>query len=174
MQFRGKITEAEFFAVQKTLRPKMYWPKLFLANWYGVGIICAMLWATISGFLGYTKPNWRAAGLIWLVVASIAGWAVYRAKSAKDLELRQLNASLPDWVTLSDQGVKFDGPNGATAIQPWRNFKGWREAQRVILLEQSDGNQFVILPTGELLEIECQTIQRFVQSHIPSVNVRTS
>lgn len=87
MQFTGKLSEAELGGVQKLILPKIYWPKLLLANWYGFTLIGAITWATISGLLGHAKPNWRVVGVIWLVIAGIVLWAVLRTKrkSTRDL-----------------------------------------------------------------------------------------
>jgi CDP-diglyceride synthetase len=137
-----------------------------LANWYGTALILALIWATISGFLGQTKPNWRAVAIIWVVVACIVLWAVYRAKRSHVRELTELNATLPDQVSLTNDGVKCDGPNGATGFLPWRTFKGWREGRRVVLVDQCQGNRVVMLPVSQLSEVERVTIRQFLQSHI--------
>lgn len=166
MKFDGKLTQADLKDLQKLLRSKMYWPKRLLANLYSLLIVGVLLWATVSGFLGHTKPNWWAVALIWLVVAGISAWGVYRAKAGSARALTQVNDILPDWVTLDNNGIECDGPNGARAFQPWRNFKQWREGRRVVLLEQSNG-QRVILPVANLSEIERETTRQFLQSCIP-------
>jgi hypothetical protein len=168
MQFGGKLTEADLNDVQKMTQSKMYWPKLLLANWYGTALILALIWATISGLLGQTKPNWRAMAIIWIVVAGIVLWAIYSAKRSQVREFTQLNATLPDDLNLTTDGVKMDGPNGASAFLPWRTFKGWREGRRVVLIDQSQGNNVVILPVAQLSEIERLSIRQFLQSHIPA------
>jgi hypothetical protein len=166
MKFGGKLTQPDLKDVQKIVRSKMYWPKLLLANWYGLLLTCVVLWATVSGFMGYTKPNWRAVALIWLVLAGIFAWAIYRTKRGTVRALTQVNAILPDWVTLNNDGIQCDGPNGAKAFQPWRTFKQWREGRRVVLLEQSNG-QRVILHVADLSEIERHTLRQLLQSCIP-------
>jgi hypothetical protein len=170
MQFVGKLSALDLRDAQKMTRPKTYWPKILLANWYGILLLLAIGWATISGFLGYTKPNWRAVAIIWVVIAAIIVWSVYRVKRGESRGLAQLNSRLPDQVTLTNDGVKMDGPNGATGFLPWRNFKGWREGRQVILLDQSQGNQVVILPIAQLSEIQHQQVRQFLQSQVPSVN----
>jgi membrane protein DedA with SNARE-associated domain len=89
MQLRGKLAEADLDEWQRMVRSKMYWPKFILINWYGIGLICVALAATITGFLGYTKPNWQALGVIWLVITLIIGWAVSSTKrqTARNLKL---------------------------------------------------------------------------------------
>jgi len=167
MQFTGKVTEADLNDVRKMTLSKMYWPKLLLANWYGTALILMLVWATIAGLLGQINPNWRALAVIWGVVGAIVLWAVYRTKRAQARELTQLNATLADNISLTNDGVKWDGPNGATGFLPWRNFKGWRERGRVVLVDQCEGNRFVILPIAQLSEIERLPVRQFLQSHIP-------
>jgi hypothetical protein len=169
MQFQGKITEADLKDAQKMSVSKMYWPKLLLANWYGTALILGLIWATISGLLGQTKPNWRAVAMIWVVVAGIVLWVVYRAKRSQARELTELNATLPDQVILTNAGVKCDGPNGATGFLPWRTFKGWREGRRVVLIDQSQGNSVVILPVAQLSEVERLSLRQYLQSQIPAI-----
>ena len=169
MQFIGKLTEADLSDVRSLTRSKMFWLKLLLMNWYGTALTLIVVWATISGLLGYTTPNWPAVALLWAAIAGIVFWVVYRTKRAQARELTQLNATLPDQVILTNEGVKFDGPNGATSFQPWRNFKGWREGRRVVLVDQCEGNVSVVLPVAQLSEIERLPIQQFLQSHIPPV-----
>jgi hypothetical protein len=69
-------------------------------------------------------------------------------------------------MNLTSDGIKCDGPNGATALVPWRTFKGWKEGRRVILVHRGEGIGFVILPIEQLFETERQTIRQFLQSHI--------
>src|SRR5260370_21792079 len=132
MQFQGKVTEAYLKEVQKMSLSKMYWPKLSLSNWYGLALILALVWATISGLLGRTNPNWRNIAIIWAVVVGIALWVLYRTKRTIAREFTQLNATLPDHLNLTTEGLEIDGPNGASAFLPWRTFKGWREGRRVV------------------------------------------
>lgn len=166
MQISGKLTEADLNDVRKTTRSKTYWLKLLLGNWYGIALLLIVVWATISGLLGQTNPNWRAVALIWALLAGIVLWAVYRTKRARAREFKQLNATLPDQVSLTNDGVKWDGPNGATGFLPWRNFKGWRQGRRVVLVDEREGNRFVILPVAQLSEVERLPIRQLLRSHI--------
>jgi hypothetical protein len=170
MQFTGKLTEADLRDIGKITRTKIYWVKLVAANWYGTALLLIVVWGTIAGILGQITPNWRAIGTIWVVVVGLFLWATYRTKRAWARQLRQLNATLPDQVSITNDGVKLDGPNGATGFLPWRNFKGWREGRRVVLVDQSEGNRAVMLPVAELSEIEREPIRQFLQSHIAPVN----
>lgn len=50
----------------------------------------------IFAVLGQTKPNWRAMGVVWLVIAGIVTWSVFRTKRESARDLAKLNATLPD------------------------------------------------------------------------------
>ena len=169
MQLQGKITEADLKEAQKMSVSKMYWPKLLLANWYGLALILALMWATISGFFGSTNPNWRDIAIMWAVAVGIVLWALYSTKREIAREFTQLNATLPDHLSLTTEGLKIDGPNGASAFLPWRTFKGWREGRRVVLIHQSQGNSAVILPVAQLSEVERLSLRQYLQSYIPAV-----
>jgi hypothetical protein len=165
-KLKGKVTEADLRNVRKMMRSKMYWPKLLLASWYGLALICIVLSATISGLVGATKPNWQAVGVLWLVIAASLAWAAYSTKRRMAREFIQLNAALPEWITLARDGLRFEGPNGANGFQPWSNFKKWREGECALLLEQSQGG-FVILPISDLSDVERQGICNVLRSYIP-------
>src|SRR5258706_13603017 len=111
MQFQGKITEADLKDAQKMSASKMYWPKLLLANWYGLALILALIWATISGLFGRTNPNWRNITIMWAVAVGIALWVLYSTKRTIAREFTQLNATLPEHLNLTTEGLKIDGPN---------------------------------------------------------------
>jgi hypothetical protein len=93
-------------------------------------------------------------------------WAVYSTKKGMAREFTRLNITLPDWVTLSNDGIKFDSSNGATSFYPWSNFKGWREGRRVLLMDQSQGG-FVIRPISDLADVERQALRDTLRSHLP-------
>lgn len=95
MQFAGKLTEADLNDVGKMTRSKGYWLKLVIANWYGMALLIIPTWATISGLLGQTKPNWRAVAIIWAVDAALGLRAVYSTRRARGRQLTQLNARFP-------------------------------------------------------------------------------
>jgi hypothetical protein len=119
--------------------------------------------------LARTPPDWKPVVIIWLAKPGINLWVLYMRKRALAQQLALLNATRPDLMDLTNDGVKCDGPNGATALVPWRNFKGWQEGRRVVLVERNEGNRFVMLPVAQMSEIERLPIRQFLQSHIPQV-----
>jgi hypothetical protein len=98
MQFTGKVTRSDLSDVVRLTRSKTYWFKLLFANWYGAGIIIAITWVTVAGFLGQEKPNWRALGVVWMVIGGLVGWSVFNERGRQAKELSRLNATLADEI----------------------------------------------------------------------------
>src|SRR6266568_7070250 len=54
-----------------SLRNKSY---LVFAEDNGAALFLAVVWATVSGLLGQTKPNWSAVMIIWIIIVAILSW----------------------------------------------------------------------------------------------------
>lgn len=169
MEFTGKLTEEDLSEVQKLGRSRMYWPKVLAKNWYATALLLLILWATIAGVVGHNKVNWHAIGIVWLVLAGLFVWTFYRVKRSRARALARLDAALPNQITLTGDGVKMDNTNGATSFMPWNTFKGFREGQRVFLLDQTKANSSVVLPTVRLSENERRSLRDFLRSRVPSL-----
>ena len=55
MQFRDRPAEADFKDVRVMTRSKIYWLKVFLANWYGIALLLALVGGDNFGALGPDK-----------------------------------------------------------------------------------------------------------------------
>jgi hypothetical protein len=165
MQFTLKLTDEDMRDVRRISRAKTYW--LVMSLW-GVGMIfmTARGWAITANVLARTPSEWQMVAAVWGSVAAVILWALYNQSRTRSRQLAQMNAARPDQMDLTNDGLKCDGPNGATALIPWRNFKGWKEGRRVILVERAEGNRFFVLPVAQLTEMERITIRQFLQSHI--------
>ena len=168
VRLTGKVTEADMNELRRMVRSKMYWPKFLLANWYGIALLAIVLWATIAGAAGATKPNWKAVGIIWLVLGVIFAWSFYRARTTSRREFSRLNAGLADWITIANEGITFDGPNGAKSFQPWGSFRSWRPGQRVFLVDRSQDG-FVILPVADLSDVQRQSLRQLLDCQFPTL-----
>ena len=171
MEFVGKLTADDFRDVRRMSRTKMYWVRLVLANWYGVAFLAVFFVATIAGALRQADPNWGVLGFVWAIVAAIVLWSYYRAKNASTRQLDELNRNLPDRLNLTTEGVKLDGPNGESGFIPWKNFKGWREGKRTILLDKTEDNRVFILPVPSLTDVEREPIRQLLRSQMPSTPI---
>jgi hypothetical protein len=168
MQFTEKLTKEDFKDVQKMTGSKTDLQQiLILYVAYPILFIMTIIKSFRQANINWTMISFECLGLATGLLISI--YVINRARAQR---LSQLNATRPDKISLIDDGVKYDGPNGAISLFPWTNFKGWREGRRIMLIERTQGNKFVILPVASLSEFERIPIRQFFQSHIPPVNLR--
>ncbi len=168
MRLAGKLSEEDLKDVRKLTRSKWYWPRLLLASWSSLAILGITLFVSIDGLVHGTQVHWKGIGIVWAIIGGSYGWAYYRSKRTMAKEFVALEASLPDWIMLENDGLRFDGPNGATAFQPWSNYKGWREEGRVILLDRAEGRGFTMLPVAAISEVERQSLRTMLNSLVPA------
>jgi hypothetical protein len=169
MQFTGKLNEEDMSEVRKMTRSSAYWLNAVLYV-IGLSFVTARAWKVTFAVLARTPSDWQFAAIIWAAMAGLILWALYNQRQTRAKQLTQLNATRPDQTTFTNDGMKFDGPNGATALVPWGNFKGWREGRRVMLVERNEGNRFVMLPVAKLSDVERLPIRQFLQSHIATAS----
>lgn len=168
MQFTRKLTEADMRDVRKMTRAKTYW--LTMSLWGAAMVYMTVRgWTVTANILARAPSEWQMATAVWGGTAAVILYALYNQSRTRSRQLVQMNATRPDEMELTNEGLKCDGPNGATAMVPWRNFKGWKEGRQVMLVERTEGNRFFILPVAQLSEMERMTIRQFLQSHIPPV-----
>jgi hypothetical protein len=168
IQFTSKLTDADMRDVRRITRARAYWPVMLL---WAVGMIYMTVrgWTLTAGILARTPSEWPTATVAWGGAAAVILWGYYSHFRTRSRQLSQMNTERPDQMDLTDEGLKCEGPNGATALIPWRNFKGWKEGRQVMLVERAEGNRFFILPVAQLSEMERMSIRQFLQSHIPPV-----
>jgi hypothetical protein len=164
MQFTSKLTEADLDEVRKIARPSAYW-----MIWFRIGTLPLFAWILTTKYSRRAPDGSQAVLIIWVATAAIILLTLYTMKRTRTSQLAKVNAARPDQISLSDEGVKYDGPNGATSLVPWVYFKGWREGRRVVLIDRSDGSRHVVLPVAQLSDAERQPIRQFLQSHIASL-----
>ncbi len=169
MQFHGKLNEAEVREATRLIRPKGYAWHLALTNIrlviYAV-IVVAILWASITN---HTKipPAVLAIRVALLVV--IGGFSVVRFRKNNREAVTALDASLPDRLDLSPEGVRHHGPNGAEGFQPWTSYTGFREGQHVVVLRRREKNLFSVLPISGLSEGERGNLRGLLQQSLPAI-----
>lgn len=145
---------------------KFYWPKILLTNWYGLALLLALIWATITQFVHKDSSHLTGLALAWLLVVGIVGWAFYSVKRSTAKEYRTLTETSPDLVTIAPDGVHFDGPSGANAFSPWSHYRSWREGKKVVLLSRSLGGGFTMIPVGDLLPAERETLRKLLMRYL--------
>ncbi len=170
MEFTGKLTEEDLSDARKMSRSGTYWLRVLAVNWYGTLLLIAITWGTIAALVDHKRVDWDFVGLMWLVVVGLFVWSYYRVRRSHARAFTKLDAALPDQVILTNDGVKLDGPDGATSFLPWNTFKGFREGQRVILLDRTKVNNPVALPIVRLSENERRSLRDFLRSRISSMS----
>lgn len=169
MEFSGKLTDDDWKDVGVITRPKLYWLRLALVNWYGIGIIGLVVWATIAGLTGDAAPNWVGMGIIWIVIVALFAWSTFRVKRQRVREIAGMNDVLPDRIRFTSDGVAWDGPDGAAGFLPWRQFNAWREGRRVAVLDRPHAKAAVILSVASLSESDRQRVRQLLQASIAPV-----
>lgn len=166
MEFSGKLTDDDWKDVGSLTRSKLYWVRLVLVNWYGIALIAVWMWATVAGLRGDTTPNWPAMGIIWAVIFGVFAWAAIRVKRSRASEGARRHAILPDTIRFTSQGVAWEGPDGETGFRPWRQFDGWRQGRRVIVLDRPQVKCSVIVSIADLSDIERQRVSQFLRANV--------
>ncbi len=150
MQFQGKLNEVEVKEATRFIRPKGYGARMALSYTrliiYAV-IVVAILFASFVRH-AHIPPQVLAirVGLLLL----IGGASYYRYRKGSREAVANLDASLPDSLTLSAEGVRLDGPNGAQGFQPWASYSGFREGVHVVLLQRKEKGLYNVLPISGL------------------------
>ncbi len=169
MQFTGKLTGPDWAEVGRLAASK--WdrvkPWLVIAL-FAIGTLAGAAVCTVSSLTSGPRPDWKAVAAIWAIVALLVLGTVYKTKRDRSLEIARLNAELPDQIGLTSEGVKMEGPDGASSFLPWKAFKGWREGRRVVLIEDSRRKSFVIVPVGRQSVTARESIRQFLASYIPA------
>lgn len=167
MRLRGKLTVEEIRDAGNLLRPKTYWPKLLLKNWYGLVVLGALIWATAVAFLDPgSHAHLRNIGIIWVVVGSIFAWAFYGSARARKRDYARLNLNMPDWITLESDGVRFDHATGEYSFYPWSLYEGWRGGEKVFLLDLGGERGSHFLPIGDLHGAQKSTLSGLLESYL--------
>ena len=170
MEFPGKLTEEDLSDALKLYRSRSSRMSVLAAGIrYGI-VLLFVTWATIVALAHHNRVDADFFGVMGLVVVGLIVWIFYRLKQTRARTLTRLDAALPDQVILTNDGVKSNGPDGATSFLPWNAFKGSREGQRVILLDRGKGITPVALPIGRLSENERRSLRDFLRSRISSMS----
>jgi hypothetical protein len=166
MQISGKVTAQELADIGSLVRPKWYWPKLLIQNLYGLLIVGVLLWTTSAAAMAGEREHWRARIVIWLVIAGLFGWVLVSARRSRRKELVKLNAGLPDRIHLVPTGIQSHNVNGAMSFPPWSALRGWRSTSKVILLDLTESEAFIILPIAQLASSDVALLRGMVSSQL--------
>ncbi len=150
MQFPGKLNEAEVKEATRYVRPKGYGVRMALSYLrlivYAI-IVIAILFETFVRH-AHIAPQLLISRILILVL--IGGVSFYRYRKGTRDAVATLDASLPDQLTLSSEGVRLEGPNGAQGFQPWGSYRAFREGDHVVLLHRKEKGLYNVIPVSSL------------------------
>jgi hypothetical protein len=164
MQFAGKLNEQDVAEAQALVRTTGDRAGILSLVIRGVAVVGLMALVTFKFLTAPTRPNLAALGVLWLFVLGLGGMLVYVFKGRKARVFAQLR--LPDWIDVSDDGVKMSKADGASSFCPWVEVKGWREGRRVIVLMQSKARVLTILPVNDLSDAARQPLRDLLKAHV--------
>ncbi len=169
MRFHGKLNEAEIKEATRFVRPKGYARRMAFSYVrlivYAV-IVLAIVYASVVQH-ARIPPQFIAIRVAILLV--IGGFSYVRYRKGTREAVENLDASLPDALLLSAEGVRMDGPNGAQGFQPWANYTGWREGEHVVLLQRKEKGLYNVLPVSGLGAAEREGLRGMLAGYLPRV-----
>ncbi len=167
MHFQGKLNEAEVKEALRLTRPKGYRWRAVLNNVRLViyaAIAVAVLWASLVQHARIPpQVLWTRVAILLL----LGGFSFYRARKGSRDAVAALDMSLPDTLTLSSEGVRHQGPNGAEGFQPWSAYVDFREGGSVMLLRRREKGLFSVLPISALSSPEREALRSLLRSSLP-------
>jgi hypothetical protein len=142
MQVRAQLTPEELKDAARLIRPKMFWLRMALANWYALTILIAVVGAIIYHAMNSLPYNWAGA----LGVAGIAllflgfSWWRYNSRIGKITDRWNKNCGNS---SLDTDGIRTDAANGATTFVPWSAYSTWKEGKLVFLVKGDNAEQVI-------------------------------
>ncbi len=168
MQFQGKLNEVEVKEATRFVRPKGYGRRMALSYLRLIiyaALVVAILYETFVRH-AHIPPALLISRILILVL--IAGASYYRYRKGSREAVATLDASLPDTLMLSSEGVRLEGPNGAHGFQPWGSYSGFREGEHVVLLQRKERGLYNVLPISALGGGEREALRGMLASYLPA------
>lgn len=164
MQFAGKLNEQDVAEAQALVRTKG--DQATTLSWViRIAVVVGLMaFMTFRFLTASTHPSLVPLGVLWLFVLGLGGLGVYLYRGREARVMAQLR--LPDWIDVSDDGVKMSKADGASSFCPWVEIKSWREGHRVIVLLQSKAHVLTILPVNDLSDAARQPLRELLKAHV--------
>ena len=168
MHFHGKLNEAEVKEATRFIRPKGYVARMALSYLRFILYAALVLGILFASFVRHANipPQVIATRIVLLVV--IGGASFFRYRKGTREAVANLDASLPDSLTLAAEGVRLDGPNGAQSFQPWMTYAGYREGDHVVVLRRKEKGLYNVLPVSGLSQGEREALRGMLTSYLPA------
>jgi hypothetical protein len=160
MQVRTNLSQAELRDATRLARPKSFWFRFALANWYATAVCVGIIAVAIHALIEHQQPSWKGLGIFFLLgcVRFAISWNRWNERLKKAGE--KANAGLST-RSLDTDGIRTTLVSGASSFAPWSSFTKWTEGKRLFVLTGSDGP--VVLPIDEGNR---DSLRSLLQSHI--------
>jgi hypothetical protein len=156
MRISGKAEQADVDDARQLILGRLYWARFLLNPFvYGVlgGVTLVMLWSWWHRYLMIGA----VASVVPVIV--LLGLHFHDAHRFRDKHLRQMNATLPDWIIVLPNGVQLEAQDGTILFTPWVRYRTYREGKRVIWLKPIGGQTDVMLPISSLSTTDKQALR---------------
>jgi hypothetical protein len=162
MQVRTEITPDELTQAMRLNRGKMYWPKVFLANWYATLLLIVIVWADIARLIDGKPIQVASLGLL-LIPAFLLWFYWFRTQGAVRKAASQLSDSNGS-ASIDGKGISANSSKGATSFVPWSEYSGWKEGTDVFTLTQE--KSFRVFTKRGLNEAELEQLRSIFRTQI--------
>jgi hypothetical protein len=172
MDFSGKLNEVEVKEATRFIRPKGYQTRMALTYARLVIYAGVVFYVLFESFARHRHiPESVIVTRIVLLVL-LLGFFYFRYRKGSRQAVANLDASLPDTLSLSAEGVRLNGPNGAQGFQPWVSYKGYREGKHVVVMDRMEKGLYNVLPISGLQEGDRQNLHGLLQNYLPTQSAR--
>ena len=172
MDFSGKLNEVEVKEATRFIRPKGYSTRMALMYARIVIYAGVVAYVLFESFARHERipESVNVTRIVMLVV--LLAFFYFRYRKGSRQAVANLDASLPDTLSLSTEGVRLNGPNGAQGFQPWMSYKGYREGKHVVILDRKEAGLYNVLPVSSLQENDRQHLRGLLQNYVPAPATR--
>ena len=146
MQIRTPATPGESREAAALIKPKNFWLKFFLGNWYASAIAVLIIGADVNLLLHGKTPKWGPSLGLLAVCAFLFLFSWYRWRSKVSSLLEKATARVES-LSLETDGVRVKLKSGTATFVPWSSYSKWSEGKSVFLLAGNDGS--VIIPADD-------------------------
>ena len=171
MQFQGKLNEVEVKEATRFIRPKGYGMRMALSYTRLVVYAVIVIGILFASFVRHAHIPPAVLATRVAILLLIGGASYYRYRKGSRAAVANLDASLPDSLTLSAEGVRLSGPNGAQGFQPWVSYSGFRAGEHVVLLQRKEKGLYNVLPISSLGTGERNALRGMLGSYLPAAKL---
>jgi hypothetical protein len=159
---RTELTPDEVRQGMRLNRTRMYWPRLFLANWYSTLLLVVIVWANIARLVD-GKPL-QPASLGFTLIPLFFLWFSWNRTSTAVREAATQLSDSQGSATVDANGISAKTSTGATSFVPWRDYIAWKEGVDVFTL--ATGKSYRILSKRGLSEADLEQLRSLFRTQI--------